>query len=98
MRLYEVIWKEQYIEKIDAKHGVDTDEVEQVLFGNPHVRRVEKGKVKGEDVFAAYGRTNAGRYLIVFFINKRKTTALPISARDMSGAERNYYEKQKEAH
>lgn len=48
MRLYEVIWKEQYIEKIDAKHGVDTDEVEQVLFGNPHVRYSEKGKVKGE--------------------------------------------------
>jgi hypothetical protein len=48
VRLYEVIWKEQYIEKIDAKHGVDTDEVEQVLFGNPHVRYSEKGKVKGE--------------------------------------------------
>ncbi len=98
MRLYEVVWKEQYIEKIDAKHGVDIDEVEQVLFGNPHVRRVEKGKVKGEDVFAAYGRTNAGRYLIVFFINKRKTAALPISARDMSGSERSYYERQKEAY
>lgn len=98
MRLYEVIWKEQYIEKIETKHGVDTDEVEQVLFGNPHVRCSEKGKVKGEDVYAAYGRTNAGRYLIVFFINKRKTAALPISARDMSESERSYYERQKEAH
>jgi hypothetical protein len=53
--------------------------------------------VKGEDVYAAYGRTNAGRYLIVFFINKRRTAALPISARDMSESERSYYEKQKEA-
>ena len=98
MRLYEVIWKEQYVEKIDIEHGVDADEVEQVLFGNPHVRRIEKGKVKGEDVYSAYGRTNAGRYLIVFFINKRKTAALPISARDMTESERSYYAKQKEAH
>lgn len=97
MRLYEVIWKEQYVEKIDAKHGVDTDEVEQVLFGNPHVRRVEKGKVKGEGVYTAYGQTNDGRYLIVFFINKRRNAALPISARDMTSSERSYYAKQKEA-
>lgn len=97
MRLYEVIWKEQYIEKIDAKHGVDTEEVEQVLFGNPYVRRIEKGRVKGEDVYSAYGQTDAGRYLIVFFINKRQTAALPISARDMTSSERSYYAKQKKA-
>jgi hypothetical protein len=43
--------------------------------------------VKGEDVYAAYGQTASGRYLIVFFIRKHSTAALTISARDMSQEE-----------
>lgn len=96
MRLYEVIWKEQFVEKLAAKHDVITTEVEEVLFGKPLVRRVEKGKVKGEHVFVAYGQTDAGRYLVVFFIRKRASAALPISARDMTDSERSYYDDQKE--
>ena len=98
MRLYEIIWKEEFADKIYVKHGVSKEEVEHVLFDDPHVRREEKGKVKGEDVYVAYGQTKAGRYLVVFFINKRKIAALPISARDMTISERRYYERQKEAH
>lgn len=91
MVLYDVIWKEQFVEKLDIKHDVTTDEVEQILFGEPHIRKAQKGHVKGEDVFAAYGQTDEGRYLIVFFIYKPPTSALPISARDMTTAERRYY-------
>ena len=97
MRLYEVIWKEQFADKIAEKHAVETDEVEDVLFGTPHVRLFDRGHVQGEDVYAAYGQTEAGRYLIVFFIRKRRIAAMPISARDMTANERRYYEKQKEA-
>ena len=35
--------------------------------------------------------------LIIFFIRKEQTAALPISARDMTDAERKYYERQAEA-
>ncbi len=97
MRIYHVIWKEKFIEKMAEKHGVTTDEVEEVLFSTPHIRRAEKGRVKGEDLYAAYGQTGSGRYLIVFFIHKHQTAALPISARDMTEAERRYYDDQKEA-
>ena len=93
MNLYNVIWKEQFIEKLEVKHGVQTKEVEDVLFGRPHIRRMEKGRVKGEDLYAAYGQTKAGRYLIVFFVLKNNTSALPISARDMTHSERKYYGK-----
>jgi uncharacterized DUF497 family protein len=55
-----------------------------------------KKDVKGENLYAAYGQTGAGRYLIVFFVLKNQTSALPISARDMTHAERKYYEKQKD--
>lgn len=97
MRLYEVIWKDRFVDKIEAKHGVSTEEVEQVLFDKPHVRRAQKGRVKGEDLYAAYGQTDDGRYLIVLFIRKEQTAALPISARDMTDSERRYYEHQAEA-
>ena len=97
MKLYEVIWKERFVKKIACKHAVATEEVEEVLFSNPHVRKAEKGRVKGEDLYVAYGKTKAGRYLVVFFIRKPRAAALPISARNMTRAERRYYNAQKEA-
>ena len=97
MQLHEVIWKDRFLEKIAVKHRVRPEEVEQVLFGKPHVRRTNKGHVKGEDLYTAYGQTHAGRYLIVLFIRKEQIAALPISARDMSEAEQKYYERQAEA-
>ena len=48
MQLNEIIWKDRFIDKIESKHGVNTDEVEEVLFGKPHVRRAQKGHVKGK--------------------------------------------------
>ena len=94
MQLYDVIWKDQFVEKLADKHGVMTDEVEEVLFASPHVRLAEKGRVKGENLYVAYGQTEAGRYLVVFFIRKRRAAALPISAREMTLAERRYYHEQ----
>ena len=96
MRLYEVIWKEVFVDKLEHKHRVMPDEVEQVLFSKPFIRRAEKGRVQGEDVYVAYGPTAAGRYLVVFFILKYQTAALPISARDMTQAERRYYAQQRQ--
>ena len=92
MELRGVIWKLAFIEKMLLKHNVTTEEVENVIFGRPHVLRVERGKIQGEDVYEAFGQTADGRYLVVFFINK-SGAALPISARDMTDSERRYYEK-----
>jgi uncharacterized DUF497 family protein len=97
MRLHEVIWKDRFIDKIKVKHGISTNEVEEILFGKPHVRRAQKGHIKGEDLYTAYGQTTGGRYLIVFFIRKEQAAALPISARDMTDSECRYYERQAEA-
>lgn len=97
MRLNDVIWNARFVAKIAEKHAVSTDEVEEVLFSEPHVRRLEKGKVKGEHLYVAYGQTLAGRYLVVFFIRKSRGSALPISAREMTRAERSYFHEQKEA-
>lgn len=95
MRLYEVIWKERFVDKIATKHGVTTDE--DILFSRPFVRLAEKGRVTGENLYVAYGQTEAGRYLVVFFIRKPRSAALPISARGMTRSEQRYYNAQTKA-
>ncbi|MEL6903268.1 MAG: hypothetical protein AAFP07_20210 [Cyanobacteria bacterium J06606_4] len=65
MRIYEVIWKDVFVEKLAAKHQVTIEEVETVLSTQSLFRKVQKGKKKGEDVYAAYGQTKTGRFLIV---------------------------------
>lgn len=95
MLITKIVWKDQFVEKLARKHGVSIKEAEEALRSEPHLRKVGKGNVKGEDVYAAYGQTEAGRYLIVFYIRKPKGVLLPISARDMDESERKYYEKQK---
>lgn len=91
MRITDIIWKERIVEKTAQKHAVSVAEVEEALLSRPMVRRMAKGRVHGEDVYAALAQISSGRYLIVFFINKKRGMALPISARDMDPAERTYY-------
>jgi len=43
---------------------------EEVLLNQPRIRFAEKGHTEGDDVYAAFGQTFAGRFLSVFFIYK----------------------------
>ncbi|MGH9847532.1 MAG: BrnT family toxin [Blastocatellia bacterium] len=95
MEINGVIWLSRFVEKLARKHNVTTDEVEQVFANRARVQFVERGDVEGENLYRALGKTNAGRYLTVFFINKGKGQALVISSRDMSAAERKSYAKRK---
>ena len=63
------------------------------MSNRSHFRFVEKGHRPGENVYAAMGKTNGGRYLIVFFVYKTDKHALILSARDMTKSERRLYEK-----
>jgi uncharacterized DUF497 family protein len=88
MEIDEIIWLEEIVDKIVSKHGVDPEEVEEVLLRKPEFRRGQKGKSAGEDIYYALGQTYAGRYLFVVFIRKRRA-ALILTARDMSNREKN---------
>jgi len=57
------------------------------------VFRKEKGKVEGEHLYNALGKTETGRYLSVFFIKKLGNKALIITSRDMTKNERKKYAK-----
>ena len=93
MKINGLIWFEDIIEKLIRKHNVHQDEVREVMDNDPHFRFVEKGHRLGENVYAAMGQTEGGRYLIVFFVYKTDKQALILSARDMTKAERRLYEK-----
>jgi uncharacterized DUF497 family protein len=87
------IWFEEIIQKLERKHHVRREEVREVFASSPKFRFVEKGHHSKENVYAALGQTNAGRRLIVFFVHKKDKSALILSARNMTPAERKKYEQ-----
>ncbi len=93
MYIDDFIWIPEIVDKLATKHQFTRDETEEIFFNRPRFRFVERGNRAGEDVYAAGGQTDAGRYLIVFFIYKPTNTALILSARDMDRTERRYYER-----
>ena len=90
-----IIWLERVVEKVAGKHGIQIYEVEEVFRNRPRVRLIEKGKVKGENLYAAMGRSDGGRYLAAFFIYKKSKEALIVTARGMDRDERKDYEKRR---
>jgi uncharacterized DUF497 family protein len=93
MNVTGVIWLEEIVDKLQRKHDVTTEEVEEALTSKARIRRLESGHVEGEDLYAASGRTRSGRYLMVFFVYKTTHQALIISAREMTDKERRLHGK-----
>ncbi|MFQ5455314.1 MAG: BrnT family toxin [Nitrospirota bacterium] len=93
MKIYGIIWLQKIVEKLAKKHHITKDEVEQVFINNPQYRFIEKGRIEDENVYSAYGRTDAGRHVTVIFICKFSNRALIISARNMDRKERKQYGK-----
>ena len=93
MKIRGIVWLDSVVEKISTKHAVSQEEVRQILQGHATFRFVEKGHRQDENVYAALGRTKAGRYVVVFFVHKTDQRVLILTARDMTVAERRRYEK-----
>ncbi|MFH1966133.1 MAG: BrnT family toxin [Acidobacteriota bacterium] len=93
MKITECLWLDEFVDKIIRKHNVYPEEIEELFSRDPLIRRLENGRVKGEDLFMAFGTTNAGRYLTALFVRKRGKRALVISAREMTKGERKKYGK-----
>jgi hypothetical protein len=54
---------------------------------------MERGHRPDQDLYAAFGQTDGGRYLAVYFILKPDNAALIITARDMTDKEKRAYGK-----
>jgi len=88
MRIGELLWPQDRIDHI-ARHGITTDEVEEVCFGRPLVQRA---KSQGQNpVYYILGQTDAGRSLFCVAIRFPGGRGLPVTARPMTGRERRRY-------
>lgn len=93
MKISGIIWLRDVVDKLSWKHNVETDEVEEVFRNSPRYRFMETGDIENEHLYAAFGRSDSGRYLIIFFIHKSPGEALVISAREMTQKEKKSYGK-----
>ena len=73
MYIDDFIWLPDIVDKLIVKHHVSQDEAEEIFFNRPRFRFVESGNRSGENVYAAGGQTDAGRYLIVFLFTNQTT-------------------------
>ena len=94
MKIDYIVCPDSIEAKLQSKHHVTVREAREVLLQKPRIRFAEKGHTRGQDVYAAFGQTFAGRHVAVFFVYKPDTqTAIIISAREMSPKERKAYGK-----
>ncbi len=77
----------------NLKHGVPNGESEQVFFNEPLIVLDDPVHSVAEDRYAAFGKTDSGRTLVVIFTMREEKIRV-ISARDMNRKERKYYENQ----
>ena len=90
MRIDELVWPDERIEHI-TRHGVTPEEVEEVCFGTPFVR---KAKSEGQNpVYYVMGQTEAGRYLFCVVIPFADGNGYPVTAREMTSKEKHRYRK-----
>ena len=95
MKIEGFIWLADIVDKIESKHGVTVSEVESLFTSKPIFNKIQKGRIKGKNVYRALGQAGSGRYLAAFFIYKMTREALVISARAMTERKKKYYAKRK---
>ena len=87
-------WDKGNSDKNLFKHNVENWECEQIFFNEPLVIMDDPKHSFLEKRWAAFGRTDTGRRLVVIF-TKRDERIRVISAREMNKKERKFYEKTK---
>lgn len=83
-------WDKGNINKNLIRHKVENWECEQIFFNSPILLLEDQGHSNTEKRWAAFGKTEAGRLLVVIF-TIRSDLIRVISARDMNKKERIYY-------
>jgi uncharacterized DUF497 family protein len=85
-------WDQGNIDKNLIEHNVENWESEQVFFNKPLLILDDPRHSIPEKRWAAFGKTDADRFLIVIF-TKRGDLIRVISARDMNKKERKFYDE-----
>jgi len=85
-------WDQGNIDKNLIRHKVENWECEQIFFNRPLLVLDDFQHSIPEKRWAAFGKTDADRFLIIIFA-KRDDLIRVISARDMNKKERKFYDE-----
>jgi uncharacterized DUF497 family protein len=86
VRILEIVWTPEILEKIERKHGLTPEEVEEACAEPAaHIRRARNGR------YAILGRSESGRYVFVIGAYQGGGIVRIITARDMTTPERDLY-------
>ncbi len=80
-----LLWTEDRIAHV-ARHGVTPEEVDEAFEDEDN--RLIRGR---NGVYRLYGRTEAGRILMVVITPRPERTGYPVTARDVTDTERRTY-------
>ena len=88
MEISQIVWSEDRVAHV-ARHGVLPEEFEEVCFGEALVLRAKSaGK---NPVYYVLGQTEGGRHLLCVVISFPDGRGYPVTARDMTDAEKRRY-------
>jgi len=77
------------LDKIERRHGVRFEEAEEVCLSEQrHVRRSKEG------LYKVFGRTEAGRYILVVLVHKGGGDWKIATARQMTDNEKRLYRRE----
>ena len=76
------------LEKIESKHNVTFNEVEEACLSDKrHIRKSKEG------LYKVFSQTLAGRYILIVLVNLGDGVWKVVTAREMSNSERQLYRK-----
>jgi len=87
MRVRNFEWDDGNAPHLMLGHGIEPEEAEEVLAIRPLIRKTKRGQ------YAAFGRTQAGRLLVIVFEDRGGGLVRVITGWDMNNAERRYYQR-----
>lgn len=90
VRIVDLYWRRDRIDHI-ARHGVIPEEVDEAVFDDPDGLLLRVGPAERnpeETIYRYFGRTEAGRWLLVVLLYLGEGVAMPVTARDMTDRER----------
>lgn len=87
MRISGFEWDNGNVLHLGLGHGIEPEEAEEVFAIAPLFRRTRRGH------YAAFGRTQSGRLLVIVFEMKIEGVVRVITGWDMGAAERRYYQR-----
>jgi uncharacterized DUF497 family protein len=85
-------WDRGNIDKSLINHNVENWECEQVFFNRPLIVLDDPKHSISEKRWAAFGKTDTDRFLVVIFTKKNNLIRI-ISSRDMNKRERSFYDE-----